>query len=119
MGSWNNKMLPIAAQYLQFLGTDKISAEDISKAFYKLASTFNVSAATENSTVSINGLQENFGASVTLFENLLANCKADEKALAGLKARLKRSRENLKLNKGAIMQGLVSYAQYGPQNPFN
>lgn len=119
MGSWNNKMLPIAAQYLQFLGTDKLSAEDISKAFYKLASAFNFSASTENSTISINGLQENFGASVTLFENLLANCKADEKALAGLKARLKRSRENLKLNKGAIMQGLVNYAQYGPQNPFN
>lgn len=119
MGSWNNKMLPIAAQYLQFLGTDKQSAEDISKAFYKLASSFNFSAGTENSTISINGLQENFGASVTLFENLLANCKADDKALAGLKARLKRSRENLKLNKGAIMQGLVSYAQYGAQNPFN
>jgi hypothetical protein len=66
MGSWNNKMLPIAAQYLQFLGTDKLSAEDISKAFYKLASAFNVSAGTENATISINGLQENFGASVTL-----------------------------------------------------
>ncbi len=119
MGSWNNKMLPIATQYLQFLGTDKLSAEDISKAFYKLASSFNFSASNENSTISINGLQENFGASVTLFENLLANCKADDKALVGLKARLKRSRENLKLNKGAIMQGLVNYAQYGAQNPFN
>ncbi|MEB0015189.1 hypothetical protein QN416_26690, partial [Glaciimonas sp. Cout2] len=80
-----------------------LSAEDISKAFYKLASSFNFSASNENSTISINGLQENFGASVTLFENLLANCKADDKALVGLKARLKRSRENLKLNKGAIM----------------
>jgi predicted Zn-dependent peptidase len=119
MGSWNNKLLPVAAQYLQFLGTDKMSSEDISKAFYKLASTFNISTNTEITTVSINGLQENFGASVTLFENLLANCKADATALAGLKARLKKSRENLKLNKAAIMQGLVNYAQYGANNPFN
>jgi predicted Zn-dependent peptidase len=119
MGSWNNKLLPVAAQYLQFLGTDKMSSEDISKAFYKLASTFNVTASTEVTTISINGLQENFGASVTLFENLLANCKADSTALTGLKARLKKSRENLKLNKAAIMQGLVNYAQYGINNPFN
>ncbi|RYD85414.1 MAG: insulinase family protein, partial [Verrucomicrobiaceae bacterium] len=70
MGSWNSKLLPIAAQYLQFLGTDKMSAEDVSKAFYKLATSFSVNASTETSAISMNGLQENFGASVTLLENL-------------------------------------------------
>ncbi|RFZ95191.1 insulinase family protein [Mucilaginibacter conchicola] len=119
MGSWNNKLLPMAAQYLQFLGTDKMSAEDVSKAFYKLATSFSVNANTDLSHVVISGLQENFGASVSLVENLLANCKADEAALTSLKARIKKSRENLKLNKNNIMQGLVSYAQYGADNPFN
>lgn len=119
MGSYNNKLLPVAAQYLQFLGTDKMSAEDISKDFYKLASSFTISTAAEITTVSINGLQENFDKSVMLYENLLADCKADDKALAGLKARLKKARENAKLNKAAIMQGLISYAQYGEKNPFN
>jgi predicted Zn-dependent peptidase len=119
MGSWNNKLLPVAAAYLQFLGTDKMSAEDISKAFYKLASTYSISASPENTNVNIGGLQENFSATVTLLENLLANCQPDEKALASYKARLKKVRENQKLNKGAIMQGLVNYAQYGINNPFN
>ncbi|MVN92876.1 M16 family metallopeptidase [Mucilaginibacter aquatilis] len=119
MGSWNNKLLPVAAQYLQFLGTDKMSAEDFSKAFYKLAASFNLTANTEITTVSINGLQENFGKAVTLYEDLIANCKPDAKALEGLKVRLKKARENAKLNKTAIMQGLLSYAQYGAQNPFN
>lgn len=119
MGSWNNKMLPVAAQYLQFLGTDKMSAEDFSKAFYKLAASFNLSTGTDITTVSINGLQENFGKAVALYEDLIANCKADPKALEGLKARLKKSRENAKLNKAAIMSGLMSYARYGAQNPFN
>ncbi len=119
MGSWNNKLLPIAAQYIQFLGTKTKTAEDFSKAFYKLASSFSIAAGTEITTVSFNGLQENFGATVKLYEDLLANCKPDEAALAGLKARLKRARENAKLNKTAIVQGLVSYAEYGPSNPFN
>jgi hypothetical protein len=44
---------------------------------------------------------------------------ADQKALDSYKARLKKSRANAKQNKGSIMSGLRSYAQYGPQNPFN
>src|ERR1700712_4458855 len=53
MGTWNNKKLNIAAQYLQFLGTDKMSAEDITKEFYKIACSFSVSAANEYTTVTI------------------------------------------------------------------
>jgi hypothetical protein len=44
---------------------------------------------------------------------------ADQKALDSYKARLKKSRANAKQNKGSIMSGLRSYAQYGAQNPFN
>ena len=119
MGSWNNKMFGLAAQYLQFLGTDKMSADEISKEFYKLASSFNISTSGEITTVSISGLQENFGKTVALYENLIANCKPDKAVLASLKGRLKKSRENAKLNKGAIMSGLVNYAMYGSKNPFN
>ncbi|WP_207427921.1 pitrilysin family protein [Pedobacter sp. SYSU D00535] len=118
-GSWHNKLLPIAAEYIQFLATDKMSAEEISKEFYKLAGSFRISVSGEITTVNITGLQENYEKTVALYENLLANCKPDEAALAGLKARLKKSRENAKLNKASIMQGLVTYAQYGPSNPFN
>lgn len=119
MGSWNDKLLPIAAEYLQYLGTDKQSSEDISKEFYKLAASFRVNTSNDQTTVSITGLQENFDKTVSLYESLIANCKPDTAALNGLKQRLKKSRENAKLNKAAIMQGLVNYAQYGANNPFN
>ena len=119
MGTWNNKKLGMAAQYLQFLGTDKKTAEDITKEFYKIACSFSINAGNEFTTVSIEGLQENFTKAVTLFEDLLKNCKADETALTSLKARLLKSRADAKSNKGAIMGGLVSYARYGDKNPFN
>jgi hypothetical protein len=32
-GKWNNKMLPLAAEYLQYLGTKNKSSEVISKSF--------------------------------------------------------------------------------------
>ncbi len=119
MGTWNDKKLGLAAQYLQFLGTDKMSAADITKAFYKIACSFNVSAGSEFTTVTIEGLQENFSKAVELFENLLANCKGDEDALKSLKARIIKSRTDAKANKGAIMSGLANYARYGAKNPFN
>lgn len=119
MGTWNNKKLGMAAQYLQFLGTDKMSAEDITKAFYKIACSFNISAGPEFTTVTIEGLQENFTKAVSLFEGLLKNCKADDAALKALKARTTKARSDAKLNKGAIMQGLVAYARYGDKNPYN
>jgi predicted Zn-dependent peptidase len=119
MGTWNDKRLAIAAQYLQFLGTDKMSAEEFSKEFYTLACSFNVAATGEYTTVSIEGLQENFDKAVALFENLMTNCVADDKALASLKARINKSRADAKNNKGQIMPGLTSYARYGANNPFN
>ena len=118
-GKWNNKILPLAAEYLQYLGTKDKSSEAISKEFYKLASSFNVSAGNEETYVSLEGLNESFDKTLALFEDLIKNCQPDQKALDAYKARLKKSRANAKQNKGAIMSGLRSYAQYGPQNPFN
>ena len=118
-GTWNDKKLGLATQYLQFLSTDKKSAEEITKAFYQIACSFTVNAATEFTTVTIEGLQDNFSKAVSLFEDVLKNCKADEAALKSLKARITKSRTDAKANKGAIMSGLINYARYGKKNPYN
>ncbi|GAA0532559.1 insulinase family protein [Chitinophaga japonensis] len=119
MGAWNNKKLPMAAQYLQFLGTDKYTTEEISKEFYNIACNFNVASGTDVTTITISGLQENFDKAVTLFEHLLTHCQPNEEALAALKGRLQKARTDNKLSKVAIMRGLVQYAMYGPRNPYN
>jgi len=118
-GSYSNKLLPIATEYLEYLGTKTKTSEDISTEFYKIASSFRINASGENTTITIDGLQENFGKAVTLFEDVLRNCQPDAEALEAYKLRLKKARVNKKQNKGAIMSGLRSYATYGPQNPFN
>ncbi|MDB5022003.1 MAG: peptidase [Pedobacter sp.] len=118
-GSYNYKLLPYAAQYLNFLGTDKYSAEEISKQFYNIACTYSMNVGNEVVTINISGLQENFDQAVKLVEEVLANCKPNEQALVELKSRILKSRQNTKLNKSAILSGLVTYAQYGPKNPLN
>jgi len=119
MGNFNNRILPLAAQYLQYLGTAKHPTAEISKAFYDIACNFSVNTTSDVTTISVSGLQENFSKAVTLFEDVLHNCLPDTAALSALKDRLMKSRANSKLNKSAIMQGLINYARYGAKNPFN
>ncbi|MBV7528861.1 pitrilysin family protein [Chitinophaga sp. sic0106] len=119
IGTLNDKKLMLAASYLQFLSTDKYSADQISKEFYNIACNFNVQAGSENTTVTISGLQENFDKAVALFEHIIANCQPNDAALAALKSRLNKVRTDSKLNKGNIQKGLSNYAMYGAKNPFN
>lgn len=119
LGAWNYQLLPYAAQYLTFLSTDKYSAEEINKQFYNIACNYSFSVGNETAAITISGLQENFDKAVGLVEHIFANCKPNEQALSELKNRILKGRENNKLNKGSILNGLTTYAQYGASNPFN
>ena len=119
MGSLNDLKMAVAAQYIQFLGTDKKSAEQISKEFYKIASSFRVTTNEEYTYVTIEGLQENFQAAVALYEDLVLHAQLDEEALKSLKARIAKYRGDVKANRNQIMQALTSYALYGPKNKYN
>jgi predicted Zn-dependent peptidase len=119
MGSYHNKMLPVAMDYLQYVGTKKYTASEISKQFYTLACNFGVSASSEESYVYLDGLQSSYKPALILFEELLATCVADEQALKEMIAGMKKKRKDAKLSKGAIRSGLMSYAMYGADNPFN
>ncbi len=120
MGKNNDKKIPIAVNYLKYLGTDKISAEEISTRFYNLACDFDVSASDDQVYISLSGLQENFIPAVELFENLLKNAKPDDAILKGMIADMIKERQNNKLDKNKITyEAMLNYATYGSANPYN
>ncbi len=119
IGKLHNKLMPIAIKYLEFLGTDKYSNEEISKKFYTLACDYGVSSSNEESYVYLNGLQENYDEANALFDHLLKNCQPNEDALKEMIADIKKERADQKLNKNAIRSAMRYYAQYGERNPFN
>lgn len=119
VGKYHNKLASIALDYLQYLGTQKYSAEDISKKFYTLACDFGVNAGNEESYVYLNGLQDNYEEASTLFEHLLTECLPNQQALQEMIAGIKKKRDDEKLNKNSIRTALRFYAQYGENNPYN
>jgi predicted Zn-dependent peptidase len=119
IGSLNDLKLALASEYIQFLGTDTMTADKISKEFYKIACSFSIDTEEEYTTVSIEGLEENFDNAVKLYEYFIKNIKPDETALKALKSSVTKSRLDSKSNKRNILQGLTSYAIYGVKNKFN
>ncbi len=120
MGKNHDPKLAMAVEYLQYLGTDKYSLEELNKEFYKLGSSYRVFTSDDQVYVRLTGLQDSFEESLKLFEHLLSNAKGDEMALNMLKAGEMKKRADAKLDKNTILRrGLLNYAFYGQQNPFN
>ncbi|HSW68239.1 MAG TPA: insulinase family protein, partial [Bacteroidales bacterium] len=116
-GSDHDKMINLAAQYLQFLGTSRLSSEEISQEFFKLACTFSVTATRDQTSISLSGLSENQEKAVRLLEELLVDCQPNQKALDNLVATILKARADAKANQNANFQALVNYATFGPLSP--
>ena len=114
MGKDHDKKLTLAVGYLEYLGTDKYSAEELKKEFYKLGVNYSVNTGTDKSYVTISGLQENLGKGLELLEHLMANVVVDQESYDNYVQSILKSREDGKTQKGNILQGgLNSFAQYG------
>ena len=114
MGSDNDKKLGLAAGYLEYLGTDKYSAEELKKEFYKLGIKYYVSAGAETTYVGLNGLKENLPKGLELLEHLWNNAVPDQEAYDKYVESITKGRVDGKSQKGNILwNGLMNYGKYG------
>lgn len=114
MGNDNDKKLSLAVGYLEYLGTEKYSAEAFAQELYKLGINYNVNTGSDRSYVTISGLQENLDKGLELLEHLMANVIVDKEAYDKYVASILKAREDGKTQKDNILRnGLNSYAQYG------
>lgn len=118
MGSDNDKKLSLAAGYLEYIGTNKYTAEALKKEFYKLGISYYVSAGSDKTYVGLSGLKENLPKGLELLEHLWDNAKADKEAYAKYVDQIYKGREDGKTQKGNILwNGLMNYGKYGENSP--
>ncbi|WP_204345148.1 M16 family metallopeptidase [Psychroserpens algicola] len=114
MGSDNDKKLGLAAGYMEYLGTDKYSAEELKKEFYKLGVNYYVSAGAETTYVGLSGIKENLPKGLELLEHLWNNAVPDKEAYDKYVESIAKGRKDNKTQKGSILwSGLMSYGKYG------
>ncbi len=119
-GKEADKRLPVALEYLKLLGTEKYSAEEIARKFYRMGVSYAFSVSGKQVIISLRGLSENFSQALELLEHLLTNARPDTETYEKFRARILKARsETLKDKSSILFRAMASYARYGEKNPFN
>ena len=108
----------LAADYIRYLGTDKLSAADLRQKFYELACDWNVNVGPEMITVSLSGLSENMPQALTLLEDLLQHAKVDKEAYDQMVGLTLKRRDDAKKNQGNYFGYLYYYGTMGERNRY-
>ncbi|WP_332021841.1 M16 family metallopeptidase [Kaistella sp.] len=118
-GSDHDKELGLATQVLQYLGTNKLSAEALKEEFFKLGISHDFRTAPDQLMISLSGLEENMPKGIELLKNWLQNAKPDQKVYEENVKTILESREVAKKDKGRIMAALSNYAKFGKDSRFS
>ncbi|MDP2453206.1 MULTISPECIES: pitrilysin family protein [unclassified Kaistella] len=118
-GSDNDKELGLATQVLQYLGTNKLSAEDLRKEFFKLGISNDFRTSQDQLRISLSGLEENMPKAIELLKDWMKNAKPDQKVYEENVKTILEGREVAKKDKGRIMAALSNYAKYGKDSRFS
>lgn len=114
-GTENDPALNLAFNYLSYLGTPTMTAEEIAQRMYQLACSFNLRSGSSKTSISLNGLSENIPEAMRIVEDLIYNAIPDEDILANLKADMIKERSDAKLNQSSCFSALQRYILYGPE----
>ena len=115
-GHEDDNRYDIASGYLDFVGTDKLSATQIKQQFYQLACDYSVNVNGDNLNISLSGLSENMPAALKLMENVLHNAKADKASYDQFVDLTLKERDGRKKDQRTCFDYLYSYCVYGPHN---
>ena len=115
-GHEDDNRYDMAASYLDYVGTGKLSATDIKQQFYKLACNYSVNVNGDNLNISLSGLNENMPAALRLLEDVLHNAKADKASYDQFVELVLKGRDDAKKDQRTCFDYLFHYAVYGPHN---
>lgn len=116
-GEEYDKWMPYAAEYIGFLGTDEMTAEQRKQLFYRLACDMDISVGGDYTFVTLSGLAENMPQALELAERFLANARADTASYSAYVDITEANRRDAKLSQSVNYYALCKYGMYGEYNP--
>jgi predicted Zn-dependent peptidase len=115
-GHEDDNRYAVARRYLDYVGTDKLTAANIKQQFYKLACNYSVNVNSDNMNITLSGLSENMPAALQLLEDVLQHAKADKDSYEQFVSLMLKGRADAKLDQRTCFDYLYYYAVYGPHN---
>ncbi len=105
-----------AFEYLDYVGTAKMSNQDFKKQLYKLGCDYNIVQTEDELVITVKGLSENMDKALALVNDLIKNSKADNESYSNYVDMTLKQRQDNKTNQRYNYAALFSYARYGQYN---
>lgn len=115
-GTNEDKVISPALSYIDYLGTDEMTAAEVQQEFYKLACSYNLSVTNNRCYIVLSGLSDNMEKAMELMEKILSNAKADPDALTAMKANILKRRIDAKASQRNNFTMLTQYGIWGAKN---
>lgn len=115
-GGESDKQYAEAAEYLSYVGTDKLSNEEINRRFYRLACSYNINVADDGVNISLSGLNSNMQEAVSLLETVVSGAKADKESYSRYVDVVLKARADAKTVQGTNYVALRQLGMFGQYN---
>lgn len=117
-GSDNDRDLGISTQVLQYLGTKKLSPEDLKKDFFKIGVSNDFKTTNNQLVISLSGLEENLEQGINLLQHWMHEVEPDQEIYGQFVETVLENRTAMKKDKNSIMKALTSYTKVGEFSRF-
>ncbi len=107
-----------ALNYLDYLGTKKLTPTQFKQRLYKLACNISMNVSDNETYLTLSGLSENMPEAIKLVEDLMQNAQVDEEAYNNMVELIIKSRNDAKTNQQECFERLNEYGMYGPRNEY-
>ncbi|HLT63465.1 MAG TPA: insulinase family protein [Pseudohongiella sp.] len=117
VGTEENDLLSLAGAVMNQAGTARFDNEELQKQWYRLGSDFNFTSGTNETVISISGMDPQFEEALSLMLELVRDPRTDQATLEELKSSILQARREQREDPGAISQALFLYNRYGNDSP--
>ena len=117
-GTKADKVLSLVPQYLDYMGTDSLSAEQYQMELYKIACNVDLWAQEDRMYVNVKGLAENMEQALKLCQDWLSGNVEKQEVYDAVVADVLKARADNKLDQRTCSRALFNYGIYGPDNAF-
>lgn len=118
IGTDHDKELFLAVQVLQYLGTSRFSADQLSQEFFKLGISNDFKTYDDQMIISLTGFEENLIKGFELLKHWITEVKPDDEVYESTIELILESRNVAKKDKSRIMTALSHYAKFGENSRF-
>ncbi len=117
-GTRHDKALGMATRLMNQVGTDRLSPEELKKAWFALGTDLSIGAGGDRTTITISGLDENIEASLGLLMELLQSPAVDQKVLTDMVENTITYRQEDKKSHRTLASAVRELARFGEESNY-